>query len=216
MFDDRQTLPLFPFFVWLFSIESNQAEEINKNAIASIHQMRSAQPDARPGDHWQSRTDLQTLPEFKQLCDAMDTASREVLEKQCVDYSEFIITGCWVNIRPPGSSHPAHTHPNNYLSGTYYVQTPQGGDVIAFNDPRIITNIIAPPITQHTEYNARTVTVPVRAGMLVMFPAWLPHFVPPNQGDTERISISFDIMFTSFAEEMGKPKWKFDPKPASK
>ena len=33
----------------------------------------------------------------------------------------MMITGCWANINPPAAYHPTHNHPNNYLSGVYYV-----------------------------------------------------------------------------------------------
>jgi hypothetical protein len=35
-----------------------------------------------------------------------------------------MITGCWANVNPPGSYHPTHNHPNNFLSGVYYVDIP--------------------------------------------------------------------------------------------
>ena len=211
VFEEKQTIKLFPFPVWMFAVDSQKAESLNREALVNIEKLRTAQPSARPGDHWQSRNDLQTLPEFESLCGVIKDSTRDIFQQQSIQTDAFLITGLWVNIRPPGSDHPAHTHPNNYLSGTYYVQTPKGGDAIAFRDPRVETNIIAPPTTQQTEYNARTVMVPVRSGMIVMFPSWLPHFVPPNQGNTERISISFNVMFSSYGETISRPLWTFDP-----
>ena len=37
-------------------------------------------------------------------------------------------------------------------------------------------------------------------GRMVIFPSWLRHHVPSNQGTNERISISFNLMFKNFAE----------------
>jgi hypothetical protein len=45
-------------------------------------------------------------------------------------------------------------------------------------------------------------------GRMVIFPSWLRHHVPSNQGATERISISFNLMFTNFAETLAAPRWK--------
>ncbi|MGH8628692.1 MAG: putative 2OG-Fe(II) oxygenase [Gammaproteobacteria bacterium] len=39
-------------------------------------------------------------------------------------------TGCWANVNGIGASHGVHTHPNNFLSGVYYVQTQAGADTI--------------------------------------------------------------------------------------
>ncbi len=49
--------------------------------------------------------------------------------------------------------------------------------------------------------------MPVKEGMLVVFPAWLPHSVDFNKSDRERISVSFNVMFSSFGEKMSKPQW---------
>jgi ectoine hydroxylase-related dioxygenase (phytanoyl-CoA dioxygenase family) len=40
-----------------------------------------------------------------------------------------------------------------------------------------------------------------------MFPAYLQHSVDANRSDQERVSISFNIMFSSFTEELSKPLW---------
>lgn len=45
-------------------------------------------------------------------------------------------------------------------------------------------------------------------GRMLIFPSWLRHHVPSNQGTTERISISFNLMFTNFAETLAAPRWK--------
>ena len=63
------------------------------------------------------------------------------------------------------------------------------------------------------ELNTREIMVPVKSGTLVMFPSWLPHFVPPNQGTTDRISISFNVMFESYGETISRPKWTFGQNP---
>jgi hypothetical protein len=45
-------------------------------------------------------------------------------------------------------------------------------------------------------------------GRMVVFPSWLRHHVPSNEGTTERISISFNLMFKNFAETAAAPRWK--------
>ena len=63
------------------------------------------------------------------------------------------------------------------------------------------------------EYRGFTVTgskipVPVKEGRLVLFPAWLNHSVPVNVSDAERVSISFNIMFTDYTESMSPTLWE--------
>ena len=46
-----------------------------------------------------------------------------------------------------------------------------------------------------------------KEGRLVIFPSWLKHTVPANDGKSERISISFNLMFKNFSETMAAPLW---------
>ena len=44
-----------------------------------------------------------------------------------------------------------------------------------------------------------------------MFPAWLAHSVPTNESSEVRISISFNIIFSQFSEEVAPPQWGGTP-----
>jgi uncharacterized protein (TIGR02466 family) len=210
MFDEKDTIHIFPYPVWLFSINADRVDIVNQKAHTAIEQMRQTEPAGIPGAHWQSPNDLQGHDDFAELVETIRGATKEIFSELRIPTNNFLVTGMWVNLRPPGTQHPAHTHPNNYLSGTYYVTAPAGGDAIVFRDPRVETNIIAPQFSEKTDLNAREIMVPVKPGMLVMFPSWLPHFVPPNQGNADRISISFNVMFESYGETISRPKWTFN------
>jgi uncharacterized protein (TIGR02466 family) len=210
MFDDKDTIHIFPYSVWLFNINADRVDSVNQKAHTAIEHMRQAEPAGIPGAHWQSPNDLQGHDDFAELVETIRGATKEIFSELRIPTNDFLVTGMWVNLRPPGTQHPAHTHPNNYLSGTYYVTAPAGGDAIVFRDPRVETNIIAPQFSEQTDLNAREIMVPVKPGMLVMFPSWLPHFVPPNQGNVDRISISFNVMFESYGETISRPKWTFN------
>ncbi len=119
----------------------------------------------------------------------------------------FEITGLWANMNPKGAAHPIHSHPNNFLSGVYYLRTHEGADTVNFHDPRPQTGIIRPPVTELTAENTDQVVVKVSDGTLLMFPSWLPHSVDANGSDEIRISISFNFMFSAFAEQVSKPLW---------
>ena len=49
--------------------------------------------------------------------------------------------------------------------------------------------------------------MPVEPGVLLLFPAYLPHSVDENRSATLRASLSFNVMFRGFAEELAKPLW---------
>lgn len=117
------------------------------------------------------------------------------------------MTGCWANVLARGAAHRAHSHPNNFLSGVYYVRTSPGADTINFHDPRSQTAIIRPPVMELTAENTDQVVVRVANGTLLMFPAYLQHSVDANMSEHERVTVSFNIMFSSFTENLSKPLW---------
>lgn len=47
----------------------------------------------------------------------------------------------------------------------------------------------------------------VANGTLLLFPSYVTHSVPARECDEQRISISFNLMLSSFAEIMSKPMW---------
>lgn len=205
MFKETKVLPFFPTSVWAHTLEPEVYEPLNERLKKHIYDQLAAGPESAK----QTRNDLHKLAEFQELIPYFDSATTGILNFLALEYSGYEITGCWANVRPVGSSqHQAHTHPNNYLSGVYYVDAHAGANVINFHDPRAQVNIIAPKRTEFNEYNTRDVHLTVKTGSLVMFPAWLSHSVEPNTSDTDRISISFNVMFTSFSEEMSTPRWK--------
>ena len=63
------------------------------------------------------------------------------------------------------------------------------------------------PVVELTAENTDQVVVRVTNGTLLMFPSYLEHSVDTNVSGGERISISFNIMFTSFTEQLSKPLW---------
>jgi len=95
------------------------------------------------------------------------------------------MTDCWVNVMPAGVVHSLHLHPTSFISGTYYVAVPKGAGPLKFEDPRLSRMMAAPPREAH-------VSVPARAGDVVLFESWLRHEVPPARYAGERISISFN------------------------
>ena len=87
------------------------------------------------------------------------------------------------------------------------MQTNKGADTINFHDPRSQTEITKPPVTELTAENTDQVVVKVGNGTVLIFPSWLAHSVDLNRSDETRISISFNVMFSAYAEKMSKPLW---------
>ena len=118
----------------------------------------------------------------------------------------------WPNVNRLGDYHDPHNHPHAYLSGTYYVSVPERmaplgtrRDVrpgaITFYDPRGAANMTA--IRGDPQIEAEFTLRP-RPGEILLWPAFLTHFVHPNLSEEERVSVSFNAVL----------KWSDDYLPA--
>ena len=200
-------IPMFPTLVWKIQLEEQLRNAIGARALPAISLMRSQQPALRPGQGWQSVQTLHTLDEFQDLVSPVRNAVTGILKFLRIGYDAFEITACWATVLAPGAEHRMHDHPNNYLSGVYYLKTHAGADTINFHDPRSQASIIRPPVTALTAENTEQVVVRVTDGTLLLFPAYLRHSVDANASKEDRLSISFNIMFSAFTENLTKPLW---------
>ena len=121
-------------------------------------------------------------------------ATRGVLDFLKCSYDDFEITDCWANTNAKGQAHQIHTHPNNLLSGVYYVRAPVDGGDIVFHDPRQQAIVLIPKVTERTPFNASKHRIPPKEGRLLVFPSWFQHNVETNASEEERTSISFNVM----------------------
>ena len=200
-------LRMFPTFVWKARVPPKVRHEIEDDVLAKLDGMRREANETAPGLGWQSRKDLHRLDEFLGLVACIRGAAEHVLEILKTGDAAFEITGLWANMNPKGTAHPRHSHPNNFLSGIYYVRTHEGADTVNFHDPRPQTGIIRPPVTELTAETTDQVVVKVTDGALLLFPSWLPHSVDASGSDQTRISLGFNLMFSAYAEQMSKPLW---------
>jgi uncharacterized protein (TIGR02466 family) len=100
------------------------------------------------------------------------------------------MTDCWLNVMPAGVVHSLHLHPTSFISGTSYVPVPRGAGALKLEDPRLSRMMAAPP-------GRAFVSLPARAGEVILFESWLRHEVPPARYAGERISISFNYAWAA-------------------
>lgn len=193
MFAKGEIKQFFPSCVWVHQLQ--EFREMNTNIIEELAELRKSTGFANPSNgSWQSRGNLYKLPPFQRLTSCFTAASERVLDFLKVDYEGFVITDSWANINPKGHSHMVHTHPNNFLSGVYYVKAPEGAGDIEFLDPRQQALVLLPRATEHTPFNAWKHQITPREGQLLMFHSWFQHMVQENRSEEDRISISFNVM----------------------
>jgi uncharacterized protein (TIGR02466 family) len=200
-------IPMFPTLVWKLQIEAGLRDALQARILPALAEMRRELPPLAHGRGWQSAQDLHHREELRELVSCVERGVTSVLRFLRIGDDAFEITACWATVLAPGAAHKLHSHPNNFLSGVYYVRTPAGADTINFHDPRRQTGVIRPPVVELTAENTDQVVVLVRDGTLLLFPSYLEHSVDANASDAERISLSFNLMFSSFTERLSKPLW---------
>ncbi len=118
----------------------------------------------------------------------------------------------WANVNRFGDYHDYHNHPHAYLSGTYYVRVPEDREKletrsdlrpgrITLYDPRACANMTA---IKGDPYVEPEYTIAPQPGLILLWPAFLNHFVHPNLSKQPRLSVSFNVML----------KWSDDYLPA--
>ena len=208
----QQVRELFPTPLWVLDLAIAEATAFNARLKAEIDRIIAPRPNVPSGSNWQTPHDLHTRPEFAEFTRLVEIAAASVAQFLQLEQYPMMITGCWANINPPGSYHPTHNHPNNYLSGVYYVDVSDGAPELIFQDPRPIS--IMPWSGKLNRITANAAAEQAVPGRMVIFPSWLRHHVPSNEGTRERVSISFNLMFTHFAETAAAPRWKASAGPA--
>jgi len=201
-------MPMFPTHVWKIEFPNELTQSINRSILPLIEsKLESTQQSLKKSQSLQTEQNLHLEPEFAELVKYIHLHANSALEFLSVEYEDIQITGCWANITGKGNNHKRHSHPNNFLSGVYYVETHPGSNTIMFHDPRPQTSTIKPQVKKMTLENTDNVLTEVTSGNMLLFPSWLHHSVPTNQNSNRRISVSFNLMFQQFAETMSSPMW---------
>jgi hypothetical protein len=107
----------------------------------------------------------------------------------------------WATLCRAGAYHAPHSHPDSAWSGVYYVDPGTGtpdqplSGFLEFLDPRAgVEAVTAPGDPYGDPFRIRP-----EAGLLVLFPSWLYHWVHPYAGNTPRIAVSFNATLAPVA-----------------
>ncbi len=136
-------------------------------------------------------------PTFAELCGRLD--EHLLAFARAVDFDlrghRPVIDSIWINVLEPGGSHPGHIHPNSVISGTIYVDVPDGASALRFEDPRLALMMAAPPRRVRAErHNKQFIYIQPKPGTVLLWESWLRHEVPVNQANEDRVSISFNAV----------------------
>ncbi|MBN8281268.1 MAG: phytanoyl-CoA dioxygenase family protein [Gammaproteobacteria bacterium] len=196
---------LFPTLVYTAPLQRAGARALNRELLKETRQIREHDADGR---RWSARRYPGGYTSYGSLCHLNRMSStfatlEQRLRRHLAAYvrslqldmtgRSLVMTDCWVNVMGRQVTHGLHLHPLATVSGTYYVQTPPGCSGLKLEDPRLDRFMGAPPRRAGARQELQPwVTIPARAGQVVLFESWLRHEVPPNTSARERVSISFN------------------------
>jgi hypothetical protein len=114
--------------------------------------------------------------------------------KNTIQYNfDLTLDGLWYNINKKNDLNKSHCHGGAILAAAYYIDTPNNcGDIVFENIDKHVTmnsNII---VNKNNLFNSNYHVHP-KQGLLVIFYAWINHFVEPNLSEKDRLSLSFNI-----------------------
>ena len=136
---------------------------------------------------------------FEPLTLTHDDYVRNVLEIK----NKFYMCNSWGTIQKKGDYHPKHTHPNSVISGVFfYGYGEEGTPAIQFHKDEYqgtgqsIMLKQKPPENDKelSPFAWKTFTVPFKPGLLLLFPSYFRHSVPPNKTGYTRKSVSMNIV----------------------
>ena len=187
---------LFPTSIYEF--DSQIGDQIHKNMIDYIsdkfeNKYKNVQTgEDAPFGLYQGDDNLHTQPEFKYFTDLVHAISSNIFVQEGYEYQKVEITQMWANLQTDGSIHPPHTHANSVYSGAYYLKASEKTSGTQFFDPRGQCKVLVPRKEKYIMQNSNMFQVHSKTGHGVIFPSWLQHWVPTNEG--ERITISWNVI----------------------
>ena len=130
---------------------------------------------------------------FVSGCNAIGRERNWDLREQSVSLQNY-----WIHATPPGELTQHHEHKPALFSGVYYVDKPEdSGDLVFVDvnpfhdyDPSSLPGEVDPISTPQIVLHAGE-------GTMIVFPSWLPHKVPKNLSERNRVSISFNAVLTA-------------------
>jgi len=186
-----QSYDLFPTRIWQARLEALQPHFAEW--IRWILELRAAHPvpagrTNRQGWNSQEMSVLEQA-RFAPLRQVVRLACAQALAEMGRREQSFGLQS-WVNLHDRGGFNFLHLHEAALLSGSFYLKVPPGSGDLVFRDPRpgVIHHALKGSFPNaHADINLRP-----SAGLLVLFPCWMEHFVEPHAGDEPRICIAFN------------------------
>ena len=152
-------------------------------------------------DHGMSyhSTGIEKDPALKEFVDYCGQTAWNLLDGQGFKMSDYqmFFTECWVQefSKNGGGHHNTHIHPDNHISGFYYLKCNKNTSLPIFHDPRpgaLMTGLRQKDKTQVTYASEKIHYVP-KPGTLIFFNSYMPHQYSVHDGYDDFRFIHFNI-----------------------
>ena len=184
---------LFPTRIWQARLAA-LAPQL-QGWIDTVLAMRAAnpQPAGRTNRQGWNSEDMSVLEQsvFGPARQAIHAACASALAQMGVRDVPFHLQS-WVNLHDRGGFNFLHVHEGSLLSGSFYLKVPPGSGRFVFRDPR--PGVVHGYVKGAVPNGYRDIHLAPEAGLLVLFPCWMEHFVEPHDSDEPRIAIAFNAI----------------------
>jgi uncharacterized protein (TIGR02466 family) len=178
--------------------ELADAEELNAELEKTIIAQQERDPGVKLSNRggWQSKRDFpawageagrRLVQHALSLASAHSAAGQGAVPRWSVDV--------WANVTGSGSFNMAHVHGGSYWSAVYYVSVGEGqGGQLVLHDPRMPGLRMHAPNLRFKDVGPELrADIQPKAGLMILFPAWLSHSVEPWEGTGNRVSVAMNI-----------------------
>ncbi len=194
---DYKIIDIFPTAVMKFKINRKFTE--SEKQFVNKHENMFL-PNS--GNKYSKNTFILNEPDMSDInkfCDdALQTYFKKIINP--LSKTKISITQSWINYTKKNGFHHEHEHPNSILSGVFYFTAEKDKDIISFRTNNFKQIQIF--YKEANDYNTMQTDLKVETGDLVLFPSYIPHFVPPTQSTETRISLAFNSFYSG---ELGLP-----------
>lgn len=190
--------PAFPTLIGQLRVPDPELMNQDLRALVLAEEAEYASLGRSNVGGWHSRPDFLTKPHpaISGLNTWLKWALRRVIDASAGPntFQGTLSLSAWVTVCRSGAYHAPHSHPDSAWSGVYYVDpgsrapNQRLSGVLEFLDPRAGVDAVTAPGDPYGE----PFRIWPQAGLLVVFPSWLFHWVHPYMGDTPRIALSFN------------------------
>jgi uncharacterized protein (TIGR02466 family) len=203
---ELKVTPAFPTSIGRLQIPDADAMNRDLRAIIMAQEVEYPSLGRSNVGGWHSRPDFLNRrdPAVSALRGWLTWALRGMIDATAGAnaFDGTLSASAWATICRAGAYHAPHCHPDSSWSGVYYVDpgTPSRDQplsgVLEFLDPRAgVEAVTAPGDPYGAPFRVRP-----EAGLLVIFPSWLYHWVHPYGGETPRVAMSFNVTAAAGAE----------------